>query len=147
MSQTSDRDELVARAVVVAEAAGDALADNVVRLAGGKPGDVGVSVVERQDIGFKKVSAGCGLGIQPPDRDDADRALVLPVWVVVDGLEGRAVSGHASDQPLRPAVVDLSVGMAVRIASSTSDESRRRSPRRISACSVQTKRSISTTKA
>lgn len=107
-----DCDERVAGAVVVAETARHALADDVVRLAGWKPGDVGVSVVVGKH-GSRKVSAGSGLGIQPPDRDDADGGVVLAVRVVVDGLEGRAVSGHATDQPLRPSVVDLPVGMAV----------------------------------
>lgn len=62
-----------------------------------------------------KGSAGSGyqLGIEPPDRDDPDRSLVVSVRVVVDGLEGGAVGGLAADEPFGAAVVYLSLGMAV----------------------------------
>lgn len=59
------RDKLVAGAVVVTEATGDSLADDIVRLAGRKPGYVGISVVVGEH-GSSKVSAGCWLGIALP---------------------------------------------------------------------------------
>lgn len=96
-----------------------------------------------------KGSAGlsCRLGIESPDRDDADSGLVVSMRVVVDGLEGCSVVRLAANEPFRAPVVDLAVD--VPIADSLLDIRDRETAlaSRISACSVQTKRSISTSQA
>lgn len=90
---------------------------------------------------------GCELGIESPGRDNSDGSLVVSMRVVVDGLEGRSVGRLATHEPFCASVIDLAVD--VRVANCLLDIGgvRRRWPRRISACSVQTKRLISTPEA
>lgn len=55
------------------------------------------------------VGSGCSLGIEPPDRDDSDGALVVYVRVVVNRLERRSIGRLAGHEPFGAAVVGLAV--------------------------------------
>ena len=56
---------------------------------------------------------GCRLGIESPDRDDADGGLVVSVRVVVDRLEGRSVGRLAVHEPFCASIVDLAVDVPI----------------------------------
>src|ERR1700712_5315839 len=56
---------------------------------------------------------GCRLGIESPDRDDADGGLIVSVRVVVDGLEGLSVGRLSAHEPFRAPVVDLAVDVPI----------------------------------
>jgi hypothetical protein len=103
----------VGGAVIVPQSTGDTLADNIIRLAGGEPGDVRFAIVIGVHDSFQVTGLDPLKRVHTPGGHDTSGCLIVTGRVIVDSFKSDSVCSDAFNEPICLPVVDLASSVSV----------------------------------